>query len=885
MAKTEVTGAQIKDQSVDLAVDATGTLPVGNGGTGSTTFALNNVLLGNGTGALQAVSPGTTGNVLTSDGTTWSSSAPSATGSTTATADTLAQRDSAGNLYADNFISTATSTATAAGTTTMTIDSTRVQAFTGTTTQTVLLPTTGVVAGQVYTIINQSSGSVTVQSSAAATICTLTSGRADFAALVNTPTTAANWRAITWPASSAPLVTTGNSLAALQTSTTNTIGVGTIELGHASDTTLSRSAAGVLAVEGVPVVAVAPGTTGNVLTSNGSTWTSAAPTGGGGSARVTSTVTSATTLAAVAGTQYLAYIAAGGSVTLPTAVGNTSSYIIKNIDTAAKTIVTVGNDANFGSVTTLLRGNGDDASTVITDSSAKYNWTPAAGVRLSTAVKKFGTASISFGAGGNNAAVKSVSDLFPGMGTSDFTIEMWFYSTVAGQYFLYDTRPYATNGVYTTLYVTSGNKLAFLVSAADRITSTTNVTTNTWHHAAVTRSGGVTKLFLNGVQEGSNYTDTNNYLTGAVCLGNTGAVIYGVWQGYLDDIRITQGVGRYTANFTAPTAEHPIPELIDGAYPFVLAPNQAVEVASGGNNWSVVSDAAALPTLTSTPTSASITTLTAASSPIQVFTGTTTHTVRLPSTGIIAGRQFTVINNSTGLLTMQTSTAAQIHVLASGTESILTALIDSPTTAAHWEDSFIATNFAAGKALTVNNSLTLAGTDATTMTFPTTNAVIARTDAAQTFTGVQTMTSPALTTPVINGTPTGTGVAVAGTANTLVLRDGSGTIVSSLTETTTALGTIGAAVTLTLAGMVQTATLTSATPCTVTMPAVSNGASFVLYLRQPATGTPTTATFTNVRFGTGGAPVITAVLGRMDILTFFSDGVNWYGQYAQGYQY
>lgn len=60
---------------------------------------------------------------------------------------------------------------------------------------------------------------------------------------------------------------------------------------------------------------------------------------------------------------------------------------------------------------------------------------------------------------------------------------------------------------------------------------------------------------------------------------------------------------------------------------------------------------------------------------------------------------------------------------------------------------------ASGKVLTVSNSLTLAGTDATTMTFPATSATIARTDAANTFTGVQTMTSPSLTTPVL-GTPT-----------------------------------------------------------------------------------------------------------------------------------
>lgn len=54
-----------------------------------------------------------------------------------------------------------------------------------------------------------------------------------------------------------------------------------------------------------------------------------------------------------------------------------------------------------------------------------------------------------------------------------------------------------------------------------------------------------------------------------------------------------------------------------------------------------------------------------------------------------------------------------------------------------------------GKTLTANNTLTLAGTDSTTMTFPTTSATIARTDAANTFTGVQTMTSPALTTPIV----------------------------------------------------------------------------------------------------------------------------------------
>ena len=65
---------------VNLATGVTGTLPVANGGTGATTLTANNVVLGNGTSAVQVVAPGTSGNLLTSDGTTWASSTPAASG-------------------------------------------------------------------------------------------------------------------------------------------------------------------------------------------------------------------------------------------------------------------------------------------------------------------------------------------------------------------------------------------------------------------------------------------------------------------------------------------------------------------------------------------------------------------------------------------------------------------------------------------------------------------------------------------------------------------------------------------------------------------------------------------------------------------------------------
>lgn len=69
-----------KDNGGVVKLLAANVLPVSNGGTGSTSLTSNNVLLGNGTSALQTIAPGSSGNVLTSNGTTWTSSTPAATG-------------------------------------------------------------------------------------------------------------------------------------------------------------------------------------------------------------------------------------------------------------------------------------------------------------------------------------------------------------------------------------------------------------------------------------------------------------------------------------------------------------------------------------------------------------------------------------------------------------------------------------------------------------------------------------------------------------------------------------------------------------------------------------------------------------------------------------
>jgi hypothetical protein len=110
---------------------------------------------------------------------------------------TLVGTDNTGVVKNKTFISGSNSTATAAGTTTLTNADAQVQIFTGSTTQIVKLPTAGIVAGQEFTVINNSSGNVTVQSSGANTIVVLLSGfSATFKAQVDTPTTAENWRAV-----------------------------------------------------------------------------------------------------------------------------------------------------------------------------------------------------------------------------------------------------------------------------------------------------------------------------------------------------------------------------------------------------------------------------------------------------------------------------------------------------------------------------------------------------------------------------------------------------------------------------------------------------------------------------------------------------------------
>lgn len=72
-----INGSNNTITNISLSTSVTGTLPVASGGTGQTSLTANNVILGNGTSAVQFVAPGTSGNVLTSNGSSWVSQASS----------------------------------------------------------------------------------------------------------------------------------------------------------------------------------------------------------------------------------------------------------------------------------------------------------------------------------------------------------------------------------------------------------------------------------------------------------------------------------------------------------------------------------------------------------------------------------------------------------------------------------------------------------------------------------------------------------------------------------------------------------------------------------------------------------------------------------------
>ena len=227
-------------------------------------------------------------------------------------------------------------------------------------------------------------------------------------------------------------------------------------------------------------------------------------------------------------------------------------------------------DPDFLNVSLLLHGNGTNGSTTITDNSPSPKTVlPVGNAQISTAIADpFDNSTrgvLAFDGTGTPmdrlTIPANTTDL--NLGASDFTIECWVYrlntSTaviVAGQS---DLATIA--GSSWAFYVSSTDNSVFIIGSTGFALTSPNPSTNAWAHIAVTRSGGTLRSFLDGTIVGTNTTlGTGAINNGAATYPNTigsFAINANGLIGYIDELRITKGVARYTANFTPPTAPFP----------------------------------------------------------------------------------------------------------------------------------------------------------------------------------------------------------------------------------------------------------------------------------------------------------------------------------------
>src|SRR5258706_5228902 len=218
-------------------------------------------------------------------------------------------------------------------------------------------------------------------------------------------------------------------------------------------------------------------------------------------------------------------------------------------------------DPYFGNVVALLHCDGSNASTTFTDVKG-HTFTANGNAQISTTQSKFGSASGKFDGTGDSIALSSASDF--NLGTGDFTIEAWIYpdSISTYRYIVCKHNTNVVKGFEFGINITTGT--LFFDATSDNssyqvaFNSSSAITLNVWQHIAIVRSGSTWTFYINGVAAGSTTSsitilDNSEYLVvGAADNGTGGTGTAGNGQysfsGYIDDIRITKGIARYTSN-------------------------------------------------------------------------------------------------------------------------------------------------------------------------------------------------------------------------------------------------------------------------------------------------------------------------------------------------
>jgi hypothetical protein len=195
----------------------------------------------------------------------------------------------------------------------------------------------------------------------------------------------------------------------------------------------------------------------------------------------------------------------------------------------------------------------------LNDTAAANSLKPFGNAATSTAQRKFTTSSSVYFDGTGDYIDTEDTDLFA-FGTGDFTWEMWLYHTTYEPSYLleFSDGSFGDTGIH---HATSQGHLVYHTSTTGTGSSlyTTgfgSMSNTTWYHIAASRVNGTTYLFKDGVLQTS-AADTHDYAASRLRIGAYGnnTNISFNWTGYLQDLRISKGFGRYTSSFTPPTAE------------------------------------------------------------------------------------------------------------------------------------------------------------------------------------------------------------------------------------------------------------------------------------------------------------------------------------------
>lgn len=207
----------------------------------------------------------------------------------------------------------------------------------------------------------------------------------------------------------------------------------------------------------------------------------------------------------------------------------------------------------------LIKAFGANGSTTFKDFSQSGHVITAGGnAQMSTTQAKFPPVSMGFDGTGDYLTVPDSDDW--NFGSGNFTIDFWvrFNSATGPQSFFYHETD--SNNRYWFSLETGPSRLRFYHETAGvtTILHQTNWTPSTgiWYHLALVRNGNDFTTYVDGLSIGTTTdTDVIGNWTGLVYVGNIAAATQGV-NGWMDNLRISKGIARWTANFTPPTRRY-----------------------------------------------------------------------------------------------------------------------------------------------------------------------------------------------------------------------------------------------------------------------------------------------------------------------------------------